>query len=99
MILPSVFEPWGVVLQEAVACGLPVIASDKVGSSNRFLIHNFNGYKFSISKNSSNNLVSVLLKLINLSEKNLESFSKASLSLARKIETSSSVANILSILD
>ena len=99
LILPSIFEPWGVVLQEAVACGLPVIASEKVGSSNKFLINNFNGYKFSFSKNSSNNLVSVLKKLINLSEKDLESFSNASLSLARKIETSSSVANILSVLD
>ena len=30
LILPSIFEPWGVILQEAAACGLPIIASNEV---------------------------------------------------------------------
>lgn len=32
-ILPSYYEPWGLVVEEAVYWGLPVIVSDKVGSS------------------------------------------------------------------
>jgi glycosyltransferase involved in cell wall biosynthesis len=33
VIVPSLFEPGGLVLAEALACGLPVIASDAVGSA------------------------------------------------------------------
>lgn len=31
LVLPSEHEPWGLVINEAMACGLPIIASDKVG--------------------------------------------------------------------
>jgi len=30
-VLPSTFEPWGLVINEAMAAGLPVIVSDRVG--------------------------------------------------------------------
>ena len=30
---PSLYEPWGLVVEEALFRGLPVIASDKVGSA------------------------------------------------------------------
>ena len=46
-ILPSHFEPWGVVVHEFAMAGFPMIVSDKVGSSSAFL--NNNGYKFKSS--------------------------------------------------
>jgi glycosyltransferase involved in cell wall biosynthesis len=33
MVLPSEYEPFGVVVNEAMCCGCPVIASDRVGSA------------------------------------------------------------------
>jgi glycosyltransferase involved in cell wall biosynthesis len=44
LILPSVEEQWGLVVNEALAFNLPVIASSNVGSRDR-LVHNLvNGY-------------------------------------------------------
>jgi len=33
LIIPSHYEPFGLVVGEALACGLPVIASDKIGAA------------------------------------------------------------------
>jgi glycosyltransferase involved in cell wall biosynthesis len=30
-VLPSRFEPWGAVVNEAIACGLPIVVTDQVG--------------------------------------------------------------------
>ena len=43
-ILPSISEPWGLVANEAMMCGLPVILSNKCGSS--FDLVQDNGYVF-----------------------------------------------------
>ena len=43
-VLPSIFEPWGLVVNEAMCFGLPVIVSDKVGASGDLVKHGENGY-------------------------------------------------------
>lgn len=45
-ILPSYKEPWGLVINEALACGLPVIVSDSVGAAYDLVKHNENGFIF-----------------------------------------------------
>lgn len=45
-ILPSRKEPWGVVLQEAAASGLPLIASDACGAAVHLLQDGYNGFLF-----------------------------------------------------
>ena len=37
VVVPSFEEPWGVVVQEALACGTPVIASTQVGCATEFI--------------------------------------------------------------
>lgn len=39
-------EPWGVSVQEAVACDIPVVASDKVGSAFDLILPGRNGFVF-----------------------------------------------------
>lgn len=44
-VLPSRDDGWGVVLNEACSVGLPVIATDRCGSSHHLLKHAQNGYR------------------------------------------------------
>ncbi len=43
-VLPSFFEPWGVVVHEFASAGFPIICSDKVGARTAFVENNYNGY-------------------------------------------------------
>jgi glycosyltransferase involved in cell wall biosynthesis len=43
-ILPSLSEPWGVVVNEAMACGLPLLLSDQVGAAYDLLEERRNGF-------------------------------------------------------
>lgn len=45
-VLPSRWEPWGVVLHEAAACGLPLIASSAVGAADHLIRPGGNGHVF-----------------------------------------------------
>lgn len=51
-ILPSISEPWGLVIEEALANGLPVIVSNKVGC-HFDLVNDNNGIVFDIDDTSS----------------------------------------------
>lgn len=42
-VLPSLYEPWGVVVQEHACMGLPLLLSDSVGAAERFLASGANG--------------------------------------------------------
>ncbi|MBL7938343.1 MAG: glycosyltransferase family 4 protein [Flavobacteriales bacterium] len=42
-VLPSIYEPWGVVVQEHACMGLPLVLSDAVGAAERFLRVGENG--------------------------------------------------------
>jgi glycosyltransferase involved in cell wall biosynthesis len=45
-ILPSLWEEWGLVVNEAMACSLPVIVSQTVGSAEDLVVNGENGYTF-----------------------------------------------------
>jgi glycosyltransferase involved in cell wall biosynthesis len=44
--LPSIYEPWGVVIHEFTMAGLPIICSDNVGAAADLVQHGVNGYIF-----------------------------------------------------
>lgn len=44
LVFPSLFEPWGVVIHEACAAGLPVIATYICGATTNYLRDGLNGY-------------------------------------------------------
>lgn len=65
-VLPSRNEPWGVVVQEAAAAGLPLICSDAVGAAVHLLQDYFNGFLFRTG--DVHHLVDRMIALSNMSE-------------------------------
>lgn len=45
-VLPSLFEPFGLVVNEAMLCGLPVVVTDRVGARFDLVRPNENGFVF-----------------------------------------------------
>jgi len=63
-ILPSISEVWGLVVEEALNNGLPVILSDKIGCAPEVLNEGLNGIIFSL--NDPNSLENAVLKMCDL---------------------------------
>ena len=44
LVVPSLYEPWGLVVHEGLAYGLPVIATDQVGAADDLVDPDVNGF-------------------------------------------------------
>ena len=64
-VLPSTREPWGLVVNEAMAASLPVIVSNRCGCAEDLVQHGRNGFVF--DPNSDAQLTSYLALLSSLS--------------------------------
>jgi glycosyltransferase involved in cell wall biosynthesis len=77
-ILPSHFEPWGVVVHEFAAAGFPIICSDQVGARTTFVENNYNGYIYESGniealKRAMKEVINAdSAKLLDLGEKSVE---------------------------
>lgn len=95
-ILPSRYEPWGVVIHEFAAAGLPIICSDACGAAPVFVISGLNGSSF--KSENIDSLVEQMLKIIKSDDSELYAMSEISHLLGQRITPSSSAANLLSII-
>jgi glycosyltransferase involved in cell wall biosynthesis len=82
-VLPSTFEPWGVVVHEFAAAGYPLVLSDAVGASEAFLQHGKNGYGF--QANNMEALREALANIMSLSAHQLQEMGSTSRLLAQRI--------------
>ena len=48
MVLPSEYEPFGLVVNEAMLCGCAVVVSDRVGAASDLVSHGQNGFVFPV---------------------------------------------------
>lgn len=61
-LLPSHFEPWGVVVHEFAAAGMPLLLSEAIGAGSAFLEEGKNGYQF--KSNNKESLKSAMKKMM-----------------------------------
>lgn len=68
-VLPSIYEPWGVVIHEFVAAGMPMIVTNTCGAAPIFVIPNYNG--FLVNPGNVTDLRNKMEKIISLSDEEL----------------------------
>jgi glycosyltransferase involved in cell wall biosynthesis len=95
-VLPSRKEPWGVVVHEFAAAGLPLVLSDVVGAGTDFLIDGFNGASF--KSEDAADLCAALRSVVESDDAALLAMGDRSFDLSRKITPEMSAASLLSPL-
>lgn len=82
-VLPSFFEPWGVVVHEFAAAGYPIICTKNVGASELFIKHNLNG--LAINARNKQELKIALKKIVTLTDSELIQMGEESFKLSEQI--------------
>lgn len=82
LVLPSVREQWGVVIQEAAAAGLPLICSDACGATVHLLQDNYNGIL--VETGNVENLTDAMIALSELGQQQLTAMSQHSFELSKQ---------------
>lgn len=78
-VLPSLYEPWGVVVHEMALSGMPMLLSSEIGAAEQFLIEGRNGYQF-----EAGNLMALkdgLKQFMSMDESQLQDMSRESASI------------------
>jgi glycosyltransferase involved in cell wall biosynthesis len=95
-VLPSVNEPWGVVIHEFAAAGLPIICSDICGAAKTFLIPGANGFTFQPDDRDS--IMRAMKRMISLSAIERSKMGAVSRELSTQISSKRSALRLLSLL-
>ena len=96
-VLPSLFEPWGVVVHEMASLGKPLILSSAVGAKLDLLEEGENGFSF--NPQSTTDLKLQLLKIFNLSNEELQSMGDCSAEIAKKFSSDLWVSQFTKMLN
>jgi glycosyltransferase involved in cell wall biosynthesis len=82
LILPSLFEPWAVVVHEAASGGLLILASEEVGAVPHLVQPGYNGFIF--DNGDVAGLASLMSRVATMSDDRLDNMSRASFALSRQ---------------
>jgi glycosyltransferase involved in cell wall biosynthesis len=82
LVLPSVFEPWALVIHEAASAGLPVLASEMAGAAVHLVQPGYNGFIFGAG--DAQGLAENMSRISAMSEERLDAMSRASFSLSQQ---------------
>ena len=94
--LPSIKEPWGVVLHEFTAAGMPIVTTDVCGAATAFVKHYYNG--LIIKPAEKNSLKNAMQFMASLNEEKLEEMETRSYELSKQITPAMWSGTILSVI-
>ena len=94
--LPSLKEPWGVVLHEFAAAGMPIVATNICGAATAFVKPYYNGLL--IMPAQTNSLKKAMLYMASLDKKRLEEMGTRSYELSRQITPAMWSSTLLGII-
>lgn len=94
-VITSKFDQWALVIHEAAASGLPIIATDVCGAAPHFVINEYNGYQV---KPKVESIKVAMEKILEMNEIQLLKFSQNSLQLSGSITPELGAANLMSVL-
>ncbi|MGZ3759171.1 MAG: glycosyltransferase family 4 protein [Bacteroidia bacterium] len=95
-ILPSLSETWGLVVNEAMAAGLPIILSNKINAAHTLLKEGINGFYFDPLNNKQ--MADAILRFNSLSPKQKKAMSACSLDYIREMDYSNMGNNLVKAL-
>ena len=95
-VLPSHFEPWGVVVHEFAAAGFPLICTDEVGARTAFVENNFNGYIY--QSGNADALKQSLSKIMNMKQEDLFEMGERSVAKAKTITPATWTTQLMALL-
>ena len=95
-ILPSLFEPWGVVVNEFAMAGYPLILSNQVGARTSLLSAE-NGIEFTAADRDA--MKSTLSEMMNLKVQDLMKYGEKSHDLAEKINEEGFANSIIQMMN
>ena len=97
LVLPSYRETWGMVVNEAMCFGLPVIVSDQVGASKDLVLDGYNGLSF--PEGNVEALSSRIEQLAEMSEAERQTMGSRSLELIKKWSQRDLAASLVQYMD
>ncbi len=95
-ILPSIYEPYGVVLHEFATAGMPIIASDTCGASSIFVISGHSGYQF--KSGNALDLKDKMERIMQLNEDEFNDMRRNAHFKGMKITAQTSAAQFMSVI-
>lgn len=95
-VLPSIYEPWGVVVHEHACAGFPMLLSTAVGAAERFLVEGDNGHRFIAGDKST--LKNMMRMMMLSSDDDLRTMGKRSEELGRAWDPSAWARTAMSFL-
>lgn len=95
-ILPSIFEPWGVVVHEFASAGYPLLLSNEVGAAEAFLRDEENGFLFQFGNKAA--MKTAMRRLMLLSNNQLIAMGNRSRTLAASISPETWASSVYAVM-